>query len=580
MPLFLRPDSNVTQTSWTNGYLEIDEATASDTDFSYGANNSNSATLEVGLSNPVGSSFTGTCTVRWRYAKVSSGTLSGTGGTVTQTCAIRQGSTAIASSTVTTSGSWTAGSFTFNAADITDWTDVRLRFTQSSSGGGGNARGSAVSWAEVEIPNQTISLTETEAGTASITAAATITQVIQSTLNGAGSVAAIPFTTAIVSASFSSAATITALVDLQVNNGIRFTESSDRRVAENGDVRVLQGYASAGVLLDAISSLAGSGAISAAAIRAQNIASSIAGSGTTAFIADRSVSASVSLVGSLATISASTVTRGALSVLAGTGTIAGTALVSKNFIASLSAAGAAQAKLGFQHTVSSSQSAAGTFTTQVTVIRNAAASRTAAGSFVAIASLTMNASRSFSGQGTLAGDADVGLLLSFAAQANGSLGANETFIKGLSASLSGYSDFGISPQIIRAVATLVGSTGAVVAVPITASNIVSSLTSTGLLNGSPKMILSAEFKPTIDRRVTQNGDVRITNTGDFRVISDGTNMGISTGSPVPTIIPFVNGLFAKKNGVWGAVTPRIYRGGSWVEPKVYVKQSGIWKRVY
>lgn len=154
MAQFLRPDSNVTQTNWTNGFAEIDEATASDTDFSYGANNSSTARLEVGTSDPAATPDpTGTCTVRWRYAKVQSGTLSNTGGTVTQTCGVYEGATLITSSTVTTSGTWTGANFTFSAGSITDWTNVRLRFTQSGSGGGGNARGSAVSWAEIEAPD-------------------------------------------------------------------------------------------------------------------------------------------------------------------------------------------------------------------------------------------------------------------------------------------------------------------------------------------------------------------------------------------------------------------------------------------
>lgn len=171
MTQFLRPDSNVTQTNWTNGFANIDEAVASDADFAYGANNSSTATLEVGLSNPpLTPADTGTCTVRWRYAKVSSGTLSGTGGTVTQTCGIYQGATLITSSTVTTSGAWTAGSFTFNASSITDATDLRLRFTQSASGGGGNARGSAVSWAEVEVPDPAL-----DAGVGAFTLAGTTT---------------------------------------------------------------------------------------------------------------------------------------------------------------------------------------------------------------------------------------------------------------------------------------------------------------------------------------------------------------------------------------------------------------------
>lgn len=158
MAQFLRPDSNVTQTNWTGGFADIDEATASDADFAYGANNSSSATLEVGLSNP-STPAGGTCTVRWRYAKVDAGTLSGTGGTVTQTCGLYQGTTLITSSAVTTTGTWTAASFTFQVTAITNWNDLRLRWTQTASGGGGNARGSAVSWAEVETPNAAQAIT-------------------------------------------------------------------------------------------------------------------------------------------------------------------------------------------------------------------------------------------------------------------------------------------------------------------------------------------------------------------------------------------------------------------------------------
>jgi hypothetical protein len=155
MAQFLRPDSNVTQTSWTNGFAAIDEATPSDADFSYGASNSNSARLEVGTTNPVDTPDpAGTATVRWRRAKVTSaGALSGTGGTVNQTCGVYEGATLISSSTITTTGAWVESTFTFSAGGISDWTDVRLRFTQTASGGGGNARGSAVSWAEIEAPD-------------------------------------------------------------------------------------------------------------------------------------------------------------------------------------------------------------------------------------------------------------------------------------------------------------------------------------------------------------------------------------------------------------------------------------------
>jgi hypothetical protein len=35
---------------------------------------------------------------------------------------------------------------------VGDWSALRLRWTQSGSGTGGNARGTAVSWARAEVP--------------------------------------------------------------------------------------------------------------------------------------------------------------------------------------------------------------------------------------------------------------------------------------------------------------------------------------------------------------------------------------------------------------------------------------------
>lgn len=153
MAQFIRPDSNITQTSFTGGFAEIDETSPSDADFAYGANNT-SAVLEVGLSNPSVPS-SGTCTVRYRIAKVNNGVLSGSGNSVSITCAIYEGATLIATDAAqTTTGTWTTFTFTFDSTLVTDWTDVRLRFTTTASGGSpANRRGGAVSWAEVEIPD-------------------------------------------------------------------------------------------------------------------------------------------------------------------------------------------------------------------------------------------------------------------------------------------------------------------------------------------------------------------------------------------------------------------------------------------
>ena len=158
MAQFLRPDSNVTQTSFTNGFAQIDEATASDADFAYGANNT-AAVLEVHLSNPAATPDpAGTSTVRYRIARVNAGTLSGSGNNVTITAAVYQGTTLIQSGGAqSTSGTWTQFSFTFTHGSLTDWTNLRLRFTTSASGGtAANRRGGAISWAEVEAPDAAV----------------------------------------------------------------------------------------------------------------------------------------------------------------------------------------------------------------------------------------------------------------------------------------------------------------------------------------------------------------------------------------------------------------------------------------
>jgi hypothetical protein len=151
MTQFLRPESNITQTNWNGGFADIDEVTPDDSDFSYGNNNSNNARLEVLLSS-VPQPDSGTVTVRWRHAKVNNGTLNGAGGNPTQTCSILQGSTQLTTLQVTPGGSWTEANFTLNTSAVSDWSNLRLRWVQSGSGGGSNARGTAVSWAEVEAP--------------------------------------------------------------------------------------------------------------------------------------------------------------------------------------------------------------------------------------------------------------------------------------------------------------------------------------------------------------------------------------------------------------------------------------------
>lgn len=164
MAQVLRPDGNVTQTSFTNGFAEIDESAASDADFAYGANNT-VATLEVSLGNPSATPASGTTTVRYRVARTKDGVVDGTGSACDVTCSVYQGGSLVAADSArTVTGSWTEYSFTPDMSGVTDWTDLRLRFVTTASGGSGpNRRGGAVSWAELEAPDAPPSLTATPA---------------------------------------------------------------------------------------------------------------------------------------------------------------------------------------------------------------------------------------------------------------------------------------------------------------------------------------------------------------------------------------------------------------------------------
>lgn len=160
MAQFLRPDSDVSLGSWTGGYVTIDEATRSDTDFTYSQNNPNGSGSEVGLSDPGATPGSGTCTVRYAYAKVNAGVLDNGGTAVNVAIELREGATVIASNSHASIGgtAFTAGSFTFAASAITDWTNLRV-FLSATGGGGSpaNRRGGAFSWVEVETPDGVVS---------------------------------------------------------------------------------------------------------------------------------------------------------------------------------------------------------------------------------------------------------------------------------------------------------------------------------------------------------------------------------------------------------------------------------------
>lgn len=146
--------------------------------------------------------------------------------------------------------------------------------------------------------------------------------------------------------------------------------------------------------------------------------------------------------------------------------------------------------------------------------------------------------------------------------------------------LTSTGEFSIRPWVIRAVATLVGSTGSVAAYGGFLASGESSLNSSGSMIGSGQMIFNAISNSQTDRRVTENGDPRITDSGEFRASINAGNTGISELAATLSVTKFVPGLKANVAGAWGTVSARVKRSGTWVTPKVYVKDNGTWKRVY
>lgn len=154
MTIMLRPVADTVRTNIAAGtFADIDEVTASDSDFvrtTAGVN----ATYEVKLSPARGKKVDDIGFVSFRAAKCDSvGALASDGKTITITYAIYQGGTLIYSSpsTSTLGGSYTAPSGSVILTSVTDWSDVRIRFTITSSGTGTN-RGALISYAALEAP--------------------------------------------------------------------------------------------------------------------------------------------------------------------------------------------------------------------------------------------------------------------------------------------------------------------------------------------------------------------------------------------------------------------------------------------
>lgn len=130
----LRADADISDGSWTTDtggtilYAAIDEVSADDADYIQSSLGPSNDSCEVSLSNPV-SSLTTPLKVRYRYKKSD-------GEQIDLTVELVQGTTVIATWTHTAIGTTiTAAEQTLSApeaASITDFTDLRVRFTANA----------------------------------------------------------------------------------------------------------------------------------------------------------------------------------------------------------------------------------------------------------------------------------------------------------------------------------------------------------------------------------------------------------------------------------------------------------------
>lgn len=156
---FGRPISDITTTGVGGGtFASIDETTASDSDFVWTDDNT-AAVYEV-LLTTLTDPLTGSGhTLRYRVSKADGGVPNNNSGNeVLLTVELFQGATQIQQIEASLAlGLWADRSLAFTPAfidAITDYSDLRLRFTCTNSGGSPSSRrGMAISWAEVEAPN-------------------------------------------------------------------------------------------------------------------------------------------------------------------------------------------------------------------------------------------------------------------------------------------------------------------------------------------------------------------------------------------------------------------------------------------
>lgn len=177
MTQYARPNTDISKTGWTGVsdntdlYANVDESSASDADYNWSTVNA-IRTIELKLSGVTDPVSSASHVIKYRNAcSDSSGAIPGSGDsgeTLDVAVSLYQGATLIATQTTnvpddlaTTTWTLTAG----EANSITDYTDLRLRFVTTASGGSGSSRrGMALTWCELAVPDASTEQYATKSG--------------------------------------------------------------------------------------------------------------------------------------------------------------------------------------------------------------------------------------------------------------------------------------------------------------------------------------------------------------------------------------------------------------------------------
>lgn len=338
--------------------------------------------------------------------------------------------------------------------------------------------------------------------------------------------------------------------------GFRVTEDGSLRVTESLDLRITEQYAPL------------------------YASSSLDAAGTQVFVAGTLLGASSDLVGSLSQLAAEVFTAGAVVSVSASGAITGNAEWYKNFQSGLITIANMVPKAGYLLDVSASSSSAASIGLLPDLIRNVGSSLNGSSSTTSIAAVSLGANSSMSSVVSLNVTPSFIASARFAGVGSGAAVPQGVVTRNAGSNLQGNASLLIYPLLIQAAASLSGGTGIVNAYGgFLASGEVNS-NSNGLLNGNIEMILNAIVSSEPLRRVTESGDPRIIHTGEFREAYGINNLVTGIVSSTPGTTPFAGQLYAHRNGGYKLVSPSVKHNGSWVVPKVYVKDNGTWKRVF